>query len=191
MGSKINLVLLTALAGGYVPWKMGIEFLDPLVVVPFALVSLMPVSAALPPRSLVRTGSLGMGYALLVLGLGVVLVNAGFWHGQLLLPPWPAVFAAALLAFSASFFAGAAALAMLGNNYTAAEAGRRIRLVLLVLLAAWLFRGTLVPTGLREAVAPVATTWGIAGMAVVVSLGLLLLGLRAAGAGPPEESALR
>ncbi len=170
---KVNLSLVAAAAGAYLPWKMGLIFLDPLVIIPYAVLSLFCASAMLPmaPR---RVGLAGAGYAALLIGLGIGMVNAGFWHGTLLLPAPLALLAALVLAFSVCLFAGAWALRYISKNNTAQEAAQRVRWTALLLILFWTLRSSVLPSSVRELVAGFTTTGGLATMAFVISAALVI-----------------
>lgn len=189
-GSRVNLVLLVLLLGGYLPWRMGFEFLDALVLMPYAFTSLMFISVAaaeaLAPeeipsgecrgelrRRVWATAAGGLCYSGAILALGLVAVNLGTLPA-LVAPPFLTMISYAALSLAVAAFAAASAALMVAHHDTAADVRSRIRGILLLLLGVWLFRGWLIPVGLREQVAPWTTTarlgWLAAGGAVVLSL---------------------
>jgi hypothetical protein len=172
-GTQVNLVLLFLLAGLYLPSRMGIEFLDPLTIVPYSLIGLVFVSGSagavfedlesyrLLRARVWRIALGGLGYAVSVLGAGVIMVNIGFWHGEVLLPPVPICLATVWLIFSLSALVAAVAAHLMRRHYTSAEVKSRLLGTLLAVLLAWVFRSSLVPVALREWIAPVGTTAGL------------------------------
>jgi hypothetical protein len=159
-GSRVNLILLAGLAGGFLPWKMGIEYLDASVLLPCSLISVMFVSAQLPPGCVTRTAATATLYSTTILLLGIIVVNTGFWFGSPIIPPSAILLSAVMLGFGASCFATSAAQRMMARDLTPHEAASRIRLGLLFLLGLWMFRH-LIPATLTELIAPAATTTGI------------------------------
>jgi hypothetical protein len=177
-GNRVNLTLLAGILGVFLPSKMGIEYLDPLVLLPVSCVSLMLVAALTPEWGFPRVALAGMAYGSGVVAAGIAVVNAGFWHGVPIIPPATVLVSIPLLSFSVSAFAAAAGSWMNARNLTPAEARTRIRGVLLVLLALWVFRSSVIPETLRGWVAPFATTGGIAAIVLVLSTALLLAARR-------------
>ncbi len=172
--SKINLALLACLAGGFVPWKMGLLFLDPLVILPYAGLSLFYAGAA-PGGDPLRLGLFGATYACAVIALGVLAVNAGLRQGAPLSPVWPLAVSAPVLSFSVSFFAATWARDHINRRNPPQEAASRIRWITLLLLMLWLTRASVIPAAVRELTAPATTTWGLAVMSLGLS-GVMLLG---------------
>ena len=185
-GSQVNLVLLFLLAGLYLPSRMGIEFLDPLTIVPYSLIGLVFVSGAAAAvfedldsyrvlRARVwRLALGGLGYAVLVLGAGVIMVNIGFWHGEVLLPPVPICLVTVWLILSLSALVAAVAAHLMRRHHTSSEVKSRLLGALLGVLLAWVFRSSLAPVAAREWIAPVATTAGLTLLVGVVGLAAML-----------------
>lgn len=190
-GSRVNLVLLVLLLGGYLPWRMGFEFLDALVLMPYAFTSLMFVSVAaaeaLGPEQIpaeeqraglrrriwaVAVG--GLCYSGAILALGLAAVNLGTFPA-LVTPPLLTVVCYVALSLGVATFAAASAALMVAHHDTAGDVRSRIRGILLVLLGLWLFRGWLIPAGLREQAAPWTTTARLGWLAICGSAVLFLL----------------
>lgn len=191
-GARVNQTLFVLLLGVYLPFRMGIEFLDPLVIVPFAFASLVFVSgaaaeafgsavlpepataASLRPRMIAL--SLGGGlYAWSILISGVVVVNIGNWYGFPLLPPALTSWTAPLLSLGLSAFGAATALLLFTHHYSVKDVRSRLRGGLFLFLLVWLFHSWLVPIALREKIAPYLTTDKIAAFTFALAVLLLLL----------------
>jgi len=103
MGSLTWYLLLAGLLGFYLPWRLGFEFLDAAVLLPYACLSslfatraygpeparrlLDPPAAPADRRKVVAAAAAGWGAALLILAAGLLTVNVASWHGRPLVPP--------------------------------------------------------------------------------------------------------
>lgn len=164
------MALLAGFGGIFLPWKMGIEYLDAFVLLPCSLVSVLWISASLPVRRVWRASAAAAGYGASTLAAGILVVNAGFWNGGPIVPPLSIVASAFALSFSVAAFAAAVAVALEAKNYTTQEAASRLRFGLLVLLGIWVFRSW-APSSVRELVAPLTTTSGV----VLLTLGVCIV----------------
>jgi hypothetical protein len=117
-GAVLNLLAILGF-GVFVPWRKGLEFLDPAILFPYfglSLVFVAPlVTSAVPePRTQRAIGTkisaalaLGWGTALFIVVLGLLTVNLLHWHGHALLPSIAVLRDAALLSLLGSLFVAA------------------------------------------------------------------------------------
>jgi hypothetical protein len=150
MARQAVVILFTVLAFGIlVPWYKGFTFLDPRILMAYALLSLLfvaPASAesaaathAERPAGIFRRIALvvayGWGLSLLILLTALVTVNLTNWRGSVLAPQ--AGFLSSLLAFSlAASIAVAALSAVLAWRFSAGGIKSILRFVFLGLLLA-------------------------------------------------------
>jgi hypothetical protein len=132
MARQAVVILFTVLAFGIlVPWYKGFTFLDPRILLAYALLALLFVapasaeSAAAHAQStegvLSRTGlvvAYGWGVSVLILITGLVTVNLANWRGALIAPS--AAFLSAVLVFSlTASFAVAILSGVLARRFSA------------------------------------------------------------------------
>lgn len=181
--SKVNLVLLALLTGAYMPWNMGLLFLDPLIIVTYAGLALF-YAGATPGGDPLRTGLFGAAYSTLVIALGVVSVNLGLKQGAPVLPVLPVSIATPLLSFSAATFAATWARDHIARRNPPHDAASRIRWLTLILLMAWVMRASFIPAAIRDVAAPATTTRGVFLLALGASGVMLAAARRIAGKTP-------
>jgi hypothetical protein len=174
----VNLCLLAALLGILLPVKMGIEYLDAGVILPYSLAGLAPLSGAAaeafalrapdPRRRVAALAAGGLAYALAIIGLGVAIVSARAGYG-LLLPSRLVASSAVLLSVTANAYMAAAAGVMSRRGYRTEEIKSRLRALLGVALVLWIARPWIVPAAVGEWLAPWSTSRGIAGGTLALS----------------------
>lgn len=193
--SLVNQTLIAGFLGVYLPWRLSFQFLDPLVIIPYALTGLIFASGASVEAfagddsseegeesaircrvGVVAVG--GLGYSSLLTFTGLLVVNARNWHGDLIIPPAPVCVVAPLLSLAASGFMAASAALLLSRYYSPGDVKTRFRAALAGLVAVWVFRGWIVPVALKEWIAPLLTTRGIAVLTAIFSMLLALLAER-------------
>lgn len=174
MAKQALIILAVVLVFGVlVPYYKGLEFLDPLVIVVYACMSLLfvvPASAeifavqpASPAEVISRLGTIlayGWGSSVLMLAAGIVTVNVTNWHGRMLVPKASLLLSALLLGLAASVavIAGTALLARRVGSRSA-KAFLRIGFLALLLTAAFGFR--YFPVDWRTAINRHMTTTGL------------------------------
>ncbi len=156
MAKQAVIILAVVLVFGVlVPYYKGLEFLDPVVILVYACMSLLfvvPASAEIFATNEVIasaeiTARLGMilaygwGTTVLMLISGIVTVNVTNWHGRMLLPS-SALLASALLLSLIATIAVISGTALLARQLGARSAKSllRVSFLLLLLLAAFGFR---------------------------------------------------
>ena len=155
MARQAVVILFTLLAFGIlVPWYKGFTFLDPRILLAYALLAVLfvaPASAesaaaeAVSKESekrhpaarvlirIARVVGFGWGITVLILGTALATLNLTNWHGAFGGPP--ARFLAAILTFSlAASFAVAALSSVLARRLTAGAVKSILRLAFLIVL---------------------------------------------------------
>lgn len=141
-----NNVLVAALFGGLVPYLKGFEFLDVMLLLPYAMLSLffvapMVVDAVfatedrrVPLQGLARAAVLGWAGGLAVTWIGIATVS---WKaGRVITPPAAVALALAVLSLLGCLFI-AALSAMIAKNALDRDAAKsRLRIGFLLLLVA-------------------------------------------------------
>src|SRR6202011_3949971 len=124
MARQALVILFTVLAFGIVvPWYKGFTFLDPRILLAYALLALLFVAPASaesaaahaskqsgenrsPARILTRIGlvvAYGWGVSVVILITALVTLNLANWRGTVLAPPAPFFSAVLLFSLTASF----------------------------------------------------------------------------------------
>jgi hypothetical protein len=186
-----------AASGGLV-WWAGLNALDPLVLVPFACLSVVWVAswaatplagpearrllaesgrepATLPASVALPAAGAGCLIGLLLTASAVGLVNVTNWHGHWLLPSPFTVAAAGLASLSASLLVAwwSILVAMDSADAHAARVAMRVRFA--IGLGAWVAAREYAPVECTEWLAGFATTHGIARMALIGALAALVV----------------
>lgn len=117
-------IAMAVLLGGYLPWRLGLEFLDAAVLVVYGCLSALFASPeqSVLWRAIGKAAMVGWGAALLLLVMGLVTVNITGWHGRLLLPP-----VAVLVSVAALSGAAATAVLWAGSVLIVVRLARRSR----------------------------------------------------------------
>lgn len=154
MARQAVVILFTILAFGIlVPWYKGFTFLDPRILLAYALMAILFVAPASAESAtataskesgrghsaaevlirIMRVVGFGWGIAALILGTALVTLNLINWRGAFGAPP--ARFLAAILTLSlAASFAVAALSFVLARRFTAGAVKSILRLAFLILL---------------------------------------------------------
>ena len=165
MARQAVVILFTVLAFGIlVPWYKGFTFLDPRILLAYALLALLfvaPASAeaaaagaskeSAESRStsgvLTRTGMVvayGWGVSVLILITALATVNLAYWRGSLMAPP--AAFLSAVLVFSlTASFAVAILSGVLARRFSATGIKSILRFGFLGLLLAMALSNRFLP----------------------------------------------
>lgn len=156
-------VAIAVLAGGYLPWRLGFEFLDAGVLVVYGCLAALFVAPRItrrlgaeqerrvlevpreaPERRVLwreagKAAAGGWGAALLLVGMGLITVNITQWHGRILLPAAAVLASVVVWSGSVAVLTSAVGARMALESRSAAEAARALRgRILLVLLAGFL-----------------------------------------------------
>lgn len=179
--AKQALIILAVVVvfGVLVPRYKGLDFIDPVIIIVYACISLpfvVPASAALTtPESftetLTRMGLIllyGWGTSMLILISSLVTVNASHWNGRMRIPPAALLASAALLGFTASV-AVISATALLARRFGPGGAKNALRTAFLALLLLWAFGFRYLPPEWRTAVAGQLTTEGLQRFSLIAS----------------------
>ncbi len=185
-GPKVNLALFGIGLGGAVPWMLGFEFLDPIVLTGISLACVVFVGAvagnagqdADPSHVVARVQAIalaGTAYAVTVVLLGLIVVNVRNWHGAMLLPATVNLLTLPLLPAGLSAFLGAEGIRMALRGHKPREIGARFRWTVLLLVMAWYLRGYWMPAAVREWIESyLVSSWvAIATVAIAAILGAL------------------
>jgi hypothetical protein len=174
--------LLVALLGFYAPFRLGIDWLDPLIVIPYWCASLIFVAGAAPeafsgPKpcqnwssKLLAVSGGGWLYAAVIVLLALLTVNTRHWHGQMLLPAGAVRWAAPLLSFSAAAGLAAFGARLSAENHPAPAVKGLLRGGLWGVTLLLIAGPAVAPVALREWLAPHLTTPGLARLCVAGSL---------------------
>jgi hypothetical protein len=160
-GPKVNLTLFGLGLGGVVPWLLGYEYLDPMVLIGISLASVVFVAAAVGnagqeteprriPVTVLAITTAGTAYAMAVILLGVSIVNLKNWYGMLLIPPAVNLFTLPLLPAGLSAFLGAEGIRLARGGHKPRDIGARFRWTVLLLVMAWYLRSYWMPAPLHE-----------------------------------------
>lgn len=187
----ILLLGFAALFGIFLPWYRGLDFLDPVMIIAYACLSLLfvaPASAeafasdreAPSKRGAFRTSvmvlAFGWGLAFLVLAAAIVTVNLTHWHGYLLAPSARLLASALLLSLTASIVV-IGSCALLSRRFSAASVKGFIRLAYLIVLALLAFGSRFLPEHLRTSIAERMTSSGLTHFAFTASAVLAGIGV--------------
>ena len=153
-------VAIVVLLGGYVPWRLGFEFLDAGILLVYGCLAALFVAPRITRRlgteqerrvlevrreapewgvlwrEVGKAAAGGWGMALLLVGVGLMVVNATGWHGRVLLPPAAVVVSVVVWSGSVAVLASAVGARMALESRRAAEAARGLRGRILLLLLA-------------------------------------------------------
>ena len=167
-------IALIAIFGVILPWRKGLDFLDPVMISAYACIGMLfaaPAAAAnfggTRPQSLKEALQRAWKAVLYGEGLAVVLLAAGvltvsFGRGRILLPQLDVLGQAALLGLT-----GTIALALLAGwmtlHFSVVAARTGMRFIFLLLLAAFFFRSQRLPEV------------GLSGSLIAVGIGVLAL----------------
>jgi hypothetical protein len=193
MGRQVAIV---ALLGGYLPWRLRFEFLDAGTLLVYGCLAALFVA----PRITQRLGAEherrvlevrrkapewgvlwrevgkaavgGWGMALLLVGVGLVVVNVTGWHGRVLLPPAAVLVSVVVWSGSVAVLASAVGARMALESRSAAEAARALRGRILLLLLAGFLVWELLPGEWREWFDAQMTPGRLARDVAVASVGL-------------------
>ena len=176
----INLAVIVAF-GVFIPWRKGYDFLDALIVVCYALLSLLFVAPAIADFMTARPDSArrlfsaiaraviySWGISVLILAMGIATVNLTHRHMVILYPP-PMLLAAALFLGLVACVFVAAASAFITLLFSGAAAKTVMRIGFLALLAALLFGPRFLPATGQYWLARQMTTRGIVHLSLVLS----------------------
>jgi hypothetical protein len=176
----INVAVIVAF-GIFIPWRKGFDFLDALIIVCYALLSLLFVAPAIADFMAARPDSAkrlfsaitraviySWGISVLILALGIATVNVthrrtGFVY------PTPKLLAAALFLGLVACIFVAAASAFITLLFSANTAKTVMRIGFLALLAALLFGPRFLPAAGQYWLARQMTTRGIVHLSLVLS----------------------
>jgi hypothetical protein len=189
-------VAIVVLVGGYLPWRLGFEFLDAGILVVYGCLAALFVAPRIARRlgaeqerrvlevrrEAPERGALwrevgeaavgGWGMALLLVGVGLVVVNVTGWHGPVLLPPAAVLVSVVVWSGSVAVLASAVGARMALESRSAAEAARGLRGRILVLLLAGFLVWQLLPGEWREWFDAQMTPGRLARDVAVASVGL-------------------
>ena len=175
MAKQAVIILAVVLVFGVlVPYYKGLEFLDPVVILVYACMSLLfvvPASAEIfaANESMANaeiTSRLGMilaygwGTTLLMLISGIVTVNVTNWHGRMLLPS-PALLASAVSLSLIATIAVISGTALLARRLGAGSAKSLLRISFLILLLIGAFGFRYLPPEWRGMIDRHLTTAGL------------------------------
>jgi len=149
MARQAVVILFTLLAFGIlVPWYKGFTFLDPRILLAYALLALLFVAPASAESATAQAGSssgvltrialvvaYGWGVAVLILITALVTLNLANWRGTVIAPPAPFFSAVLLFSLTASF-AVATLSSVLARRFSAAGIKSILRFGFLGLLLA-------------------------------------------------------
>lgn len=179
-GPKVNLTLFAVILGVILPWTMGFQYLDPVILIGVSLACVVfPAAVAgsagaeveaqeIPPRVLaIATG--GLVYALVVTLAGFATLNLLNWYGHILLPDALSLATLPLLPLSLSAFLGAEGVRLSRIGHRPREIGARFRWSALLLVTAWYFRSYWMPAAVRDAIDTRLTTPAIALATLILS----------------------
>jgi hypothetical protein len=182
----LNLAVLLAVSG-FVPWMIGLSFLDPLVLIPFCGLSVFFVAILIPqsmsedrPQNeaalVIRIAAIVllswiMGLLTLVCALGTL--NALHWHGLPLVPSWEILTAAAGFGLSATLTMACVGAAVTLGSDSAAAAQRLLRYSLMAVILFLLLGYPHLPSAITTLVEGDLTNAGIAKKTWVVTVVLL------------------
>ncbi len=175
MAKQAIIILAVVLVFGVLlPYYKGLEFLDPVVILVYACMSLLfvvPASAEVfaaneAIASAEIAARLGMilayGWATTVLMLisGIVTVNVTHWHGRMLLPSTTLLALAVLLSLIATL-AVISGTALLARRFGARSAKSLLRIGFLILLLLGAFGFRFLPPEWRATIDRHMTTSGL------------------------------
>jgi hypothetical protein len=187
--TTVNLFVILAFGIG-VPWRRGIEFFDPLLILLYSFIALLFAAPAITdllgrnwtdPRTVLArifaSALFGWGAFCVILVLGIATVNIQFRAGRMLMPPVEVLGAALSLSLTASLaVSGLGALFSVVLDPLAAKLLLRAGFVALLLLL--LFGRNVLPSSwqatLAENVTPRAVTesaWIASGVLAVLAAG--------------------
>jgi hypothetical protein len=176
--SVVSYIAFLLLFGVLVPWFKGLSFLDPLIVVPYACLSLLFAAPAAADgvmalragrsgsvtRVVVQAVAIGWLSGVLVLGVGLTAVNWFHGYGRTVLPPVKTLGSALALSLAGSILvAGLAALLAL-RAATRESVRHMLRFGFLGLLVVFVFVPPALPRAWQNRLALIFTSDGIAGL---------------------------
>lgn len=179
MKQALVILAVVVVFGILVPRYKGLDFVDPLIIVVYACISLpfvVPASAELSgPGSrdsmLAKMGMIlayGWGTSMLMLATSIVTVNVSNWQGRMRIPPAALLFSAALLGLTASI-AVISGTALLARRIGPSGAKGALRTVFLASLLLFAFGFRYLPPEWRTAVARQLTTEGLEQLSLIAS----------------------
>lgn len=193
----LNLAVLLAF-GVWVPWRRGFDFLDPVMILAYAMLALLFVAPAAAvacapdsARGLTRTAMLGRivaavaygwGTAMIILVIALITINATAWHGRAVLPPLKILSSAVLMSLAGSLFVAILG-ALVTLSFSAGAARNFFRFAFLFLLLALTFSSRFLPAEWKVWLSAQMTTDGLSRLALILTGNfaaldaLLLLGL--------------
>lgn len=186
--AKQALIILAVVVvfGVLVPRYKGLDFIDPVIIVVYACISLpfvVPASAELAPQSradvLARIGMIlayGWGTSMLILLSSIVTVNVTHRNGSMRMPPKALLLSAAWLGLMASV-AVISGTALLARRFGPSGAKNALRIGFLVLLLLLAFGFRYLPPEWRTAVAGRLTTEGLERFCLLASAICAVAGL--------------
>jgi hypothetical protein len=202
--SWIGHFLAIAVFGVAVPLRQGLDFLDVMFLLAYACLPCLfaaPLVAesvasrrTLPPfhgyiAQVLIPAIFAILWNFVILGSGILAVNASNWHGRLFLPPTPILLNILALCMGAVLFATAATGWLSLNVATATLAKSHARRVFLLALVAVLMYARMAPLSWKQNIESRLTVDGITHLLlpIAVLLGLLATLLIRAGAKRREE----
>ena len=180
MAKQALLILgIVVIFGIGVPWYKGLDFLDPVVIAAYTLLSVFFVAPAsaeafagaepTPPSEILRrSGTLlayGWGIAVLVLVAGLASVNFKMWHGHPLLPETSFLIAVLLLSLTLSALVIAVS-AVLARRMTARTIKGVLRVTFIIVLIVVGFGNRLLSDQTRYRIGDHLTNEGIRSFAL-------------------------
>ncbi len=164
-------LVLAALLGIWLPWRMGFEFLDAAVLLLYGLLSTAAAAPAIAAalgseqerpvldaarevpeagalyRAIGRAAAIGWIEAMAVTAAGLATVNLASWHGRVVLPPAGVLASVAALSLGAALLTASAGARAAIEARSAAAAARELRGRCLLLIVAGLAGVRLLPGG--------------------------------------------
>jgi hypothetical protein len=179
MAKQAIIILAVVLVFGVlVPRYKGLDFIDPVIIVVYACISLpfvVPASAGLAPDSRLDLLSkmaviLAYGWitSILILISSLITVNITHWNGSMRIPPAGLIASAALLGLTAAV-AVISGTALLSRRLGARGAKNILRTGFLGVLLLWAFGFRYLPPEWRTALARQLTTEGLERFCLLVS----------------------
>jgi hypothetical protein len=183
--------LLVAFLGVYLPWRLGLDLLDPLVVIPYWCTSLLfvagataeafspEVPAGVARRQMLATVTMyGFAYGTLISTLALLTVNVSNWHGRVLLPAGAVLWTAPLLSLSASACMAAIGARLAAEGHTAQSVKSLLRGTLWGIALLLIAGPSLAPAAVREWIGPHLTTGELPWLCLAASLLLTSIALQ-------------
>lgn len=199
-GAILNILAIASVIF-FVPWLVGLSFLDALVVIPFACLSvffvaiLIPdsfagaqarveleslIAGGVPEKTIVGGRTLavvlcgwGCGMGILPASLGTV--NALHWHGRAILPPVLIILDAAGVSLALSGLVAVIGVIVSLRASSPRAAQRTLRFTLMGTMLAAIFGVRLLPNSWMEVLESRATTEGLTKISAGASLTLAIV----------------